>query len=90
LWSWLKPLGVAALREIDADPLLRAYLSAWSAFAPEERLREAVRVAVLVGSFAYAFQYQRQLDAMPAEVRLEYEDYMPEQLRRLLGRLATA
>ena len=89
LFSWLKPLGLAADRALDPDPLLSAYLAAWTAFAPAERLRAALRAAVPVGSFAYALQYQRQLDFMPAEARPAYEAYMPEQLRRLLTRLAT-
>lgn len=90
LFSWLKPLGVATDRGLAPDILCDAYLAAWTAFAPEERLREALRVAVPVGSFAYAFQYQRQLDAMPAEMRPAYAAYMPDQLRRLLARLAAA
>jgi hypothetical protein len=87
LWSWLKPLGVATERGVDPDVLCAAYLAAWTAFAPEQRLREALRLAVPVGSFAYALQYQRQLDAMPAAVRPAYAAYMPDQLRRLLARL---
>jgi Phosphotransferase enzyme family len=90
LWSWLKPLGVAKDRGVDPDVLLGAYIEPWTAFAHEKRLRAALRVAVPVGSFAYAFQFQRQLDFMPAEVRPGYEPYMAELLRRLLTRLATA
>jgi hypothetical protein len=90
LFSWLKPLGVATDRGLDPAVLRAAYLAAWTAFAREERLRAALRVAVSVGSFAYAFQYQRQLDAMPPEARTVYAAYMPEQLRRLLTRLDAA
>ena len=87
LWSWLKPLDVASRRGIDADGLRSAYLTAWTSVAPKERLREALRIAVPVGRFAYALQWQRQLDAMPADARPAYREYMPEQLRRLLARL---
>jgi len=90
LWSWLKPLGVAIRHGLDPDVLGSAYLAAWTVLAPEVRLREALRVAVPVGSFAYALQYQRQLDFMPAEARPAYAVYMPEQLRQLLTRLETA
>ena len=87
LFSWLKPLGVATALGLDPDVLLAAYLAPWSAFASERRLREALRVAVPVGSFAYALQYGRQLDFMPAGARPAHEPYMPEQLWRLLARL---
>jgi hypothetical protein len=87
LFSWLKPLGVAQDRGLDPEPFRAAYLTAWRAFAPEGKLRAALDVAVPVGSFAYAFQYQRQLDAMRPGIRPRYEPYMAEQLRRLLARL---
>jgi hypothetical protein len=87
LFSWLKPLGVAQDRSLDPEPFRAAYLTAWGAVAPEARLRAALDLAVPIGSFAYAFQYQRQLDAMGADVRPRYEPYMAEQLRRLLTRL---
>jgi Phosphotransferase enzyme family len=87
LFSWLKPLWVAQRRSLDPEPFLRAYLSAWQAFEPDAQLRTAVTVAVPVSSFAYAFQYQRQLDAMGPGVRPRYEPYMAEQLRTLLVRL---
>jgi hypothetical protein len=87
LFSWLKPLGVAQDRGLDPEPFRAAYLTAWRAFAPEGQLRAALDIAVPVGSFAYAFQYQRQLDAMGAGFRSRYEPYMAEQLRRLLTRL---
>jgi hypothetical protein len=89
-FSWLKPLGVAKHYGVDPDRLSAAYLRPWTAVAPAERLREALRVAVPVGSFAYVRQYQRQLDFMPPEARREYEAYKLEQLRRLLARLAAA
>src|SRR5205814_1760193 len=54
LWSWLKPLDVASRRGVDADGLRSAYLTAWTSVAPEEQLREALRIAVPVGRFAYA------------------------------------
>jgi Ser/Thr protein kinase RdoA (MazF antagonist) len=90
LFSWRKAMGVALDRGLDADALRAAYLAPWTAFAPERRLREALRLAVVVGSFAYAFQFQRQLDFMPPEARPEYEPYLPGLLRRLLERLAAA
>ena len=58
--------------------------------ATTSNLLAALRVAVRVGSFAYALQFQRQLDAMPAEVRSTYSPYLTEQLRTLLTRLTTA
>jgi Phosphotransferase enzyme family len=89
LWSWIKPLRMATHYGLDTEPLVAAYLAPWTAVAPEERLRGALRVAVPVGSFAYALQYQRLLDFMPAEARAAYEPYMAEQLRLLLARLAS-
>ena len=90
LWSWIKALGVERHRGLDTEILAAAYLAAWMTVAPEEQLRAALRVAVPVGTFAYALQYRRQLDFMPAEARLAYEAYMPEQLRLLSARLASA
>jgi hypothetical protein len=87
LFSWLKPLDAALDRSLDPEPFLGAYLSAWSAFAPERELRGALALAVPIGSFAYAFQYQRQLDAMAPDVRPGYAAYMTELLRELLERL---
>jgi hypothetical protein len=87
LWSWIKPLGVAIHYELDTAPLVAAFLAPWSAVAPEERLRAALDVAVPVGSFAYALQYRRQLEFMPAAARPDYEPYMTEIVRRLLARL---
>jgi Phosphotransferase enzyme family len=87
LFSWLKPLGVAEERGLDPEPFRAAYLSAWRALATEPRLRAALELAVPVGSFAYAFQYQRQLGAMGPEVRPRYEPYMSELLHELLIRL---
>jgi hypothetical protein len=87
LFSWLKPLGVAERRGLDPEPFRAAYLSAWRELAPDARLRAALEVALPLGSFAYALQYQRQLDAMGPGVRPRYEPYMAEQLRTLLVRL---
>ena len=87
LWSWLKPLDLAVARGLDVDLLRGAYLVAWTAVVSERRLREALRVAVPVGSFAYALQWQRQLDFMPAEMRPAFEPYLAAQLRRLLATL---
>jgi Phosphotransferase enzyme family len=89
LWSWIKALRVATHYGLDTGPLVAAYLAPWTAVAPEERLQAALRVAVPVGIFAYALQYQRQLDFMPEESRSTYELYMPEQLQRLLQELTT-
>jgi hypothetical protein len=88
LFSWLKPLGLATERLLDPEPLLAAYLAPWTAHAPEQRLREALQLALPVGSFAYVLQYQRHLDAMPPELRPLYDTYMPGELRLLLERLA--
>jgi Phosphotransferase enzyme family len=88
LWSLVKPLRDAHDRGLDPEPLCAAYLVAWTAVEPEERLRAALRVAVPVGTFAYALQVRRLLDFMPAEARPAYEPYLADQLRRLLTRLA--
>jgi hypothetical protein len=88
LFSWLKPLGVAEERGLDPEPFRVAYLSAWTELTTEARLRAALELAVPVGSFAYAFQYRRQLAAMDPEVRPRYEPYMSVLLRELLMRLA--
>jgi phosphotransferase family enzyme len=87
LFSWLKPLGVAEGRGLDPEPFRAAYLSALQELAPEARLRAALELAVPVGSFAYAFQYRRQLGAMGPGIRPRYEPYMSELLRELLLRL---
>jgi hypothetical protein len=87
LFSWLKPLGVAERHGLDTEPFRAAYLSAWLELTTEAKLRAALELAVPVGSFAYAFQYQRQLDAMGPGARPRYEPYMAEQLRTLLRRL---
>jgi Phosphotransferase enzyme family len=89
LFSWLKPLRLATERRLDLDALRTAYLGSFRALLDERRLRAALALAVPVGSCAYALQYQRQLDAMPADVRPPYTPYMREQLRVLLGRLET-
>jgi Ser/Thr protein kinase RdoA (MazF antagonist) len=86
LWSLVKPLRDARDRGTDPEPLCAAYLGAWTAVTPEERLRAALRVALPVGTFAYALQVRRLLDFIPAETRPDYELYMAEQLRRLLTR----
>ena len=84
LWSLVKPLRDAGDRGLDPEPLCAAYLVAWTAVEPEERLRAALRVAVPVGTFAYALQVRRLLGFLPAEARPDREPYMTEQLRRLL------
>ena len=89
LWSWLKPLIVCQQYDIDPEPLRAAYLSAWKAIAPEAQVRAGLELAVPTGTFAYALQVRRQFDAMP-DARAEYEQYLPEVLRRLLARLQGA
>jgi aminoglycoside/choline kinase family phosphotransferase len=87
LWSLVKPLRDARDRGTDPEPLCAAYLVAWTAVAPEERLRAALRVALPVGTFAYALQVRRLLGFVPAEVRPDLEPYLTAQLRRLLAML---
>jgi aminoglycoside/choline kinase family phosphotransferase len=87
LWSLVKPLRDACDRGLDPEPLCAAYLEAWTAVEPEERLRAALRVAVPVGIFAYALQVRRLLDFLPAETRPAHEPYLAAQLRRLLATL---
>jgi aminoglycoside/choline kinase family phosphotransferase len=87
LWSLVKPLRDARDRGLDPEPLCAAYLGAWTAVEPEERLRAALRVAVPVGIFAYALQVRRLLDFIPAEARPAREPYLADQLRRLLATL---
>ena len=88
LWSLVKPLRDARDRGLDPEPLCAAYLVAWTAVEPEERLRAALRVAVPVGTFAYALQVRRLFGFLPAEARLAREPYLTEQLRLLLARLS--
>jgi hypothetical protein len=87
LFSWLKALGAVTDRGVDPRPFRDAYLEPWLARATERRLLAALRVAVPVGSFAYALQFERQLGAMSADVRPSYSAYMPVQLRILRDRL---
>lgn len=87
LWSLVKPLRDARDRGLDPEPFCAAYLVAWTAVEPEERLRAALRVAVPVGIFAYAFQVRRLLGFLPAEERLVRAPYLADQLRRLLASL---
>jgi hypothetical protein len=87
LFSWSKALGAVLDRGLDAAPFRSAYLDPWRAVTSESRLLAALQGALTVGSFAYALQFQRQLDAMPAEVRPGYARYLPDQLRLLLARL---
>jgi Phosphotransferase enzyme family len=89
LWSWLKPLGAAHDYGLDPELLRAAYLEPWTAVAPQHDLRAAVDVAVPTGTFAYALQTRRQFNAMP-DARDEYEQYLPQILRRLLARLDAA
>ena len=87
LWSLVKPLRDARDRGLDPEPLCAAYLVAWTAVAPEERLRAALRVALPVGTFAYALQVRRLLDFVPVETYPALEPYLAAQLRRLLAML---
>jgi aminoglycoside/choline kinase family phosphotransferase len=87
LWSLVKPLRDAPDRGLDPEPLCAAYLAAWTAVEPEERLRAALRVAVPVGMFAYALQVRRLVGFLPAEARADRESYLADQLRRLLTTL---
>jgi len=82
LWSLVKPLRDAGDRGLDPEPLRAAYLVAWTAVEPEERLRAALRVAVPVGIFAYALQVRRLLDFTRSG-----RPYLADQLRRLLAML---
>jgi aminoglycoside/choline kinase family phosphotransferase len=83
LWSLVKPLRDAGDRGLDPEPLVAAFLAAWTAVESEARLRVALRVAVPVGIFAYALQLRRLLGFLPAEERQTREPYMAAQLRRL-------
>ena len=87
LWSLVKPLRDARDRGLDPEPLCAAYLVAWTAVEPEERLRAALRVAVPVGIFAYALQVRRLRSFISAEARPASEPYLVDQLRRLLATL---
>jgi aminoglycoside/choline kinase family phosphotransferase len=82
LWSLVKPLRDARDRGLDPEPLRAAYLVAWTAVEPEERLRAALRVAEPVGVFAYALQVRRLLDLTRGG-----RPYLAAQLRRLLAML---
>jgi Phosphotransferase enzyme family len=82
LWSLVKPLRDAGDRGLDPEPLRAAYLVAWTAVEPEERLRAALGVAVPVGIFAYALQVRRLLDFTRGG-----PPYLAAQLRRLLAML---
>jgi hypothetical protein len=87
LWSLVKPLRDARDRGLDPEPFCAAYLAAWTAVEPEERLRAALRVAVPVGIFAYALQVRRLRGFLSVEARPASEPYLADQLRRLLATL---
>lgn len=88
LWSWLKVRRVSLDYAVDPEPFRAAYISGWTQFADEQRLRAALEVAVPTGMFAYALQIRRQYDATQAHE--EYETYLPMNLRRLLEQLEHA
>ena len=88
LWSWLKALRAPREYGVDPEPVLTAYLSAWTQVAPEARLREALQLALPIGQFAYAVQIRRQYDV--TEAHEEYASYLPMNLRRLLAQLEAA
>jgi aminoglycoside/choline kinase family phosphotransferase len=87
LWSLVKPFRDARDRGLDPEPLCAAYLAAWTAVEPEERLRAALRVAVPVGIFAYALQVRRLRGFLSVEARPASKPYLAAQLRRLLASL---
>ena len=88
LWSWLKAVRAPREYGIDPEPVLTAYLSAWTQVAPEARLRKALQLALPIGQFAYAVQIRRQYDV--TEAHEEYASYLPMNLRRLLAQLEAA
>jgi Phosphotransferase enzyme family len=88
LWSWLKPLRAMNEHGFDPEPARSAYLSAWTQLAPEQRLREALELALPTGQFAYSLQIRRQYDLTQAHD--DYAAYLPQNLRRLLAQLETA
>jgi hypothetical protein len=88
LWSWLKPLRTLTEYGVDPEPARAVYLSAWTQIAPEQRLRDALELALPAGQFAYILQLRRQYDATQAHD--EYASYLPLNLRRLLAQLETA
>lgn len=90
LLSWLKPLGVASRRRLDPEPLLAAYLSHWTQVMDEEKLRAAMEVAILVGSFAYALAEQRKCDVLPPEGQVHFLETIPQEVRTFLARIEAA
>ncbi|MGZ4389778.1 MAG: phosphotransferase [Gaiellaceae bacterium] len=87
LFAARKALRVARAAGVDPSLFRDAFLEPWTARAPQSRLLAAFELAETVGGFAYALQWERQLNAMPAEARPAYADYMPEQLRLLSRQL---
>src|SRR5205085_11649 len=88
LWSWPKPLRAVTEFGVDPEATRAAYLSAWTQAAPEQRLRDALELAVPTGLFAYVLQIRRQYDLTQAHDN--YAAYLPLNLRRLLAQLETA
>lgn len=87
LFAARKALRVARAAGVDPGLFRDAFLEPWTARAPRSRLLAAFELAETVGGFAYALQWERQLNAMPAEARPAHADYMPQQLRLLSARL---
>lgn len=87
LFAARKALRVARAAHVDPVLLRDAFLEPWTALAPRSRLLAAFELAETVGAFAYSLQWERQLDAMPAEARPAHADYMAQQLRHLSARL---
>lgn len=63
--------------------LTAAYLEPWG-----HGLEEALQVALVIGSFAYAFGFLRVWDHMRAEERGPYADVLPRLLRRAYERVS--
>jgi hypothetical protein len=76
----------ASLRALLRD----AYVEAWTALAPRERLVEAFELAQFVGLFHQAISYRRITEHTEPRARWEWERGFPSFVKRLLERTGIA
>jgi len=67
-----------------AAALQEAYLSEWMAYEPIERLREACRIAMILGALHQVASYQGIFNGVDADQQVEWAEGAPFFVRRVL------